>query len=108
MDTTRGTVRARLRTSTAAAEGSIRALALAFAPGGRELAVGTPQGAIELWALDDPSEPLLRLTGHRASVTALAFDANDRHLASGGADQLVEVWDLTRIRAELDRLGLGW
>jgi hypothetical protein len=41
-------------------------------------------------------------------ATCLAFDANDRHLASGGADQLVEVWDLTRIRAELDRLGLGW
>ena len=100
-------MRARPRTSTAAADGPIRPLVLAFAPGGRELAVGTPQGAIELRALDDPSEPLLRPTGHRANVAALALGATGRHLTSGRADPLVAGWDRTGIRAELDRPDLG-
>jgi serine/threonine protein kinase/WD40 repeat protein len=107
VDTARGTILARLRPASTTAEGPIRSLA--FAPNGQVLAVGSPQGPIELWSLHDPSEPLLRLTGHRAPIHALAFDAEGQHLASAAlGDQVIEVWDLTRIHDELDRLGLGW
>jgi serine/threonine protein kinase/WD40 repeat protein len=89
----------------AEAEGAIRALA--FAPDGRILAIGTLE-QVRLWTLAAAPEPLVRLPGHRGAVTALAFDAAGRRLATGGEDRLIEVWDLDGVRRELGRLGLGW
>jgi serine/threonine protein kinase/WD40 repeat protein len=106
VNTAQGRVTSLLTLPASETEG--RARALAFAPGRPELAVGTEQGHVELWSLADTSAPLLRLPGHRGYVSALAYDDAGRHLATGGSDKLVEVWDLQRIRAELNRLGLGW
>jgi len=70
--------------------------------------VGTQQGLIDVWSLDHLSAPQIRLPGHRGNVKSLAFDTRGRHLASGGTDRTVEIWDLDVIRDELGRLGLGW
>lgn len=86
-------------------------LTLAFAPRGDRLAVGTKAGAVLLHQLPRPkapSEPPLRLLGHRGPVIALAFDANGQRLATSGDDKSVDVWDLDRLGRELDRLGLSW
>ena len=56
----------------------------------------------------DARFPQLHLPGHRGSVNTLAFDTRGQHLASGGTDRTVAVWDLAVIREELARLGLGW
>jgi serine/threonine protein kinase/WD40 repeat protein len=106
-DTERRSEIARLQPSTDEAEGPISALA--FAPGNRELAAGTQQGQVDLWSLDRPTAPQIRLPSHRGRVEALAFDPQGRRLASGGYnDRTVAVWDLSVIRDELGRLGLGW
>ncbi|MBV8232135.1 MAG: hypothetical protein JO329_19305, partial [Planctomycetaceae bacterium] len=106
VDTTRGTIRARLRPTAGESDG--RVAALAFAPDGRTLAVGSLQGPVALWATDAPSAPLARLPGHRGLVTALAFAPEGRYLATGGTDNLVNVWDLECLRRELGKLGLAW
>jgi len=106
IDTARGVETARLRPPTGEAEGQF--FSLAFAPDGRELAVGTQNGLIDLWSLDSPRGPRLHLPGHRGGVNALAYDPKGSHLVSAGFDRTVEVWDLGVVREELERLGLGW
>jgi WD40 repeat protein len=59
------------------------ASALAFSPDGRLLAVGA-QGSVRLIEVASGQE-VRRLTGHRGWVSALAFSADRRTLASGGA-----------------------
>ncbi|WP_044148734.1 WD40 repeat domain-containing protein, partial [Singulisphaera acidiphila] len=82
--------------------------ALAFSPDGQELAVGLQQGHIDLWSLNNPTAPLLRLTGHRGFISTLAYDPKGRFFASTGSDKLVDIWDLDHVRSELGRLGLNW
>jgi WD40 repeat protein len=106
IDTRRGIETVRLQPTVDGEEGQIASLA--FAPDGGELAAGMQQGLIDIWSLDHPAAPRIHLPGHRGSVHALAFDRMGRYLASGGSDRTVTVWDLGIIRAELDRLGLGW
>jgi WD40 repeat protein len=106
VDTTRGLETSRLQPPTGEVEGQV--LSLAFDPGGRELAVGTQHGLIDLWSLDHPTAPQIHLPGHRGGVNALVYDPRGQHLASAGFDRTVEVWDLNVIREELGRLGLGW
>jgi WD40 repeat protein len=105
-DTSRRSEIARLQSATDEVEGPISALA--FAPGGRELAAGTQQGQVDLWSLDHLAAPLLHFPSHRGRVEVLAFDPQGRRLASGGNDRTVAVWELGIIRDELGRLGLGW
>jgi WD40 repeat protein len=84
--------------------------ALAFAPDGRTLAVGSPQGPISLWSLERTSAPRLslRLPGQR-TVGSLVFDSEGRRMASSswGPDPIVEIWDLDELQKELARLGFG-
>ena len=84
-------------------------LAMAFSPDGRNLAMGSPDGLISVWSVDQPRKPRLRfhLPGHRGAITCLVFDAQNRRLASSGSEPLVEVWDLDLIERELSRLGLS-
>jgi WD40 repeat protein len=106
VDTALGVETAQLAQASTETEGQI--ITLAFAPGGRELAVGTQQGLIDVWSLDHREAPRIHLPAHRGTVRALAFDPQGRYLASGGTDRTVEVWDLGIIRQELGRLGLAW
>jgi serine/threonine protein kinase/WD40 repeat protein len=106
IETSHGVEIARLQPPSDEDEGQVASLA--FAPGGRELAIGTQQGAIGIWVLDHPEAPRVHLPGHRGSVNTLAFDPQGRHLASGGTDRTVAVWDLGIVHDELRRLGLGW
>jgi serine/threonine protein kinase/WD40 repeat protein len=85
--------------------------AMAFSPDSRILAVGTQQGVVHLWAVSrggDPLKSLVRLPGHRGAVVTLAYDGTGTHLASGGDDKAVDVWDLARLQRELTKIGLQW
>ena len=105
IDTAKGTTLTRL--TPLSGEGGGLVSSLAFSPAGNSLAVGTQQGQIDLWSVLGAPTLLVRLPGHREIVTALAFDAPGRHLASAG-DKTVDVWNLDRIREEFARLGLAW
>ena len=85
-----------------------RAEAIAFSPDGQKLAVGTQLGHIDVWSLNNPTTPPLRLPGHRGLVTALAFDPKGHYLASAGLDRTADVWNLERLREEFGKLGLDW
>jgi WD40 repeat protein len=106
VDTVRETVKTRLTPPSQEDEGDVRSLA--FSPLGDELAVGTQRGTIRLWKVGDIFTPLVRLPGHRGTVSNLAYDAGARRLASGSQDKTVVVWDLKLVRDELAKLGLDW
>jgi WD40 repeat protein len=74
-------------------EGPVRALS--FSPDGRTLASAGDDGAVCLWAVDDPGKPVRRLEAHDGPVFDVAFDRTGRLLASAGADGTVRLRDLT-------------
>jgi eukaryotic-like serine/threonine-protein kinase len=84
-------------------------LAMAFSPDGQNMAIGSPEGTISLWSVGQPKKPrlLFHLPGHRGVIFSLAYDPQNRRLASAGSDPLVEVWDLELLQRELMRLGLA-
>ncbi|MFE3263663.1 hypothetical protein [Streptomyces sp. NPDC059215] len=69
--------------------------ALAFAPRGHLLVLGTTDGAVRRWDLDRPVAPraLADLTGPVATLDSVAFAADGRLLAASGADGRVRLWD---------------
>ncbi|MFN2198499.1 MAG: eIF2A-related protein, partial [Anaerolineales bacterium] len=66
--------------------------AVAWSPDGSQFAVASV-GTI---FLQDASsgEQIKTLTGHTGDVTALAWSASGRYLASGGQDRSVRIWDV--------------
>ena len=110
LDTSRLTVRGRIAPVSEEARGII--FAMAFSPDGRDLAVGSPQGEILLWALSNPAFPrlVLRLPGQQWPVLNIAFHPSGHRLASttrGPEPRVdrVDIWNLDLIRQELARLG---
>ncbi len=71
---------------------SLAAIAIAFSPDGRFLALATPSDyRIQIW--DATGTTLLRhLSGHTNDVAALAF-CPDGRLASGSDDRTVRIWE---------------
>jgi WD40 repeat protein len=70
-------------------------MALAFRPGGEELATAHPTDqSVRRWAVGPTLEVRDRLAGH--AVRALAYHPDGGTLAAGGADGLARVWDLER------------
>ena len=61
--------------------------------------------SIEVWRVGHDSVERRLERGHRESITALAFAADERRLASGGTDGTVRVWDLERGIATLTLRG---
>jgi WD40 repeat protein len=91
--------------------GTVRVLGLAFSPLGDELAASYADGTVRLVAVgaDGSCERRVKLPGTHLALAPnpLAFDSTGGRLAVIG-DRSVSVWDLARLREELNSLGLGW
>jgi WD40 repeat protein len=69
---------------------------VAFSPDGQTLAVGH-SGKITLWDFPD-GRPLATFHGHMRWVCSLAFSPDGQTLISGGTNNAVMVWDVSRRR----------
>jgi WD40 repeat protein len=71
--------------------------AVAFSPDGKLLAAGTgvpkKSGVVQVWDATT-GKPAYKLEGHEDVVTCVVFHPKTNHLASGGADKKIRVWDL--------------
>jgi WD40 repeat protein len=65
--------------------------ALAFAPDGKTLAVGSSTGTVTLWDIAARKERL-RLSGLKGRVTALVFAPDGPMLAAGDSEGTVKIW----------------
>ena len=68
------------------------ALALAYSPDGRTLAVAGDDGQVVLRDVGSGRE-VARLEGHGDAVSCLAFSPDGRTLATGSYDRTVKLWD---------------
>ena len=65
-----------------------------FSPDGNQLAIAS---SIGIWIYDaHTGEELNLLTGHRGSVSSIAYSPNGHILASGSRDDTVRLWDAKR------------
>jgi WD40 repeat protein len=69
---------------------------LAFAPGGRLLAVGMPSGAILFYDLAT-SQAVHKLPGHDVAISGLSFAPDGRTLACAYHDTTVLIWDVAAV-----------
>ena len=83
------------------------AISLAWSPATAELALGTWDGTIVTYKLDENtfSEPQFLLS-HLGRVNDLAFSADGRYMASAGDDKTVMIWDM-ETRKEIGRQETG-
>ena len=59
-----------------------------------EFASCTEDGTVEKWDIRKPQQPLLSIKGHEKSCYAICWHPDGKHLASGGIDKNLKVWDL--------------
>jgi WD40 repeat protein len=67
----------------------------AFSPGGEWIALGTEQGYVQLWSVEQGKAPSrwLVFSFHQDQVNGLAWSPDGRYLLSGSRDQHVALWD---------------
>ena len=107
VDTGRGDVRRRINPPVEDPASDLL-VSVAFSPDGSILAVGTrDQVRLPMSGLGRLPRPLVRAPRPPGALFALAFDEHGTRLA-GADEKTVKVWDLARLRVELDHLGLGW
>jgi hypothetical protein len=92
------------KTPTAVPKHAVRRLALdekpivvhavAFAPGGRQLATASADGLIRIWDVTT-GKVVHSLKGHDGAVRCLAYSPDGKRLASGGQDRTLRIWDPT-------------
>jgi WD40 repeat protein/tRNA A-37 threonylcarbamoyl transferase component Bud32 len=84
------------------------AIAVAFSPDGRQLAVTNADHKIRLHdTRTGRSVAGGTLTGHEHGVAAVAYNRDGSRLASAGRDQLVKVWDIQTRRELFTMRGHG-
>jgi WD40 repeat protein/serine/threonine protein kinase/tetratricopeptide (TPR) repeat protein len=71
--------------------------ALAFAPRGRILAIGSNDGTLRLWDVTE-KRPIAGSRGHSAMIAGVAFSPDGRRLATGGMDSAVKLWDVAPLQ----------
>jgi WD40 repeat protein/serine/threonine protein kinase len=69
-----------------------------WAPDGRALAYGNPDGTVGVWDADR-GRRTVTLRGQAGAVGGLSWSPDGRRLASGGADGTVTLWDVRAGRA---------
>ncbi|MDD5628092.1 MAG: caspase family protein [Elusimicrobia bacterium] len=74
--------------------GKSPAVALAFTPDGKRLAIGRADSRIEVVTPAQGAQEKVELSGHEGPVQALVFSRSGRYLASGGADGTLRTWDI--------------
>jgi WD40 repeat protein len=70
---------------------------LALSPDGRLLALGTADGAVQLWDVARRKKLGLRV-GHTGPVYCVRFSPDGKTLASGGDDSVILLWDVARLK----------
>ncbi|KAL8853574.1 MAG: hypothetical protein Q9221_001560 [Calogaya cf. arnoldii] len=60
-----------------------------------EFAIGTDNGVVQRWDLEKANVPLLRINAHEKTCYSIDWHPDGKHLASGGADKCVKVWDFS-------------
>jgi eukaryotic-like serine/threonine-protein kinase len=66
---------------------------VAFSPDGREIAVASSEGLVEVCDVEAPTRPIRPLRGHTDFVYVVAFSPDGRYLASGGLGRIIQLWD---------------
>lgn len=63
---------------------------------GMEFALGTDNGVIQRWDFRNDKIPLLRVSAHEnRSCYSIDWHPDGKHIASGGADKNIKVWDFS-------------
>src|SRR5262249_19802518 len=57
---------------------------------------------------NDRRKPLLRFPEEQAILYCFAWSPNRQLLAAGSSDGGLVIWNLVKVKAQLDALGLGW
>ena len=92
-----GTVFARshdsLATSNQVTEDTVTALSLAFATDSRRLAVGTTDGAVQVYDMTAPRPRLIATyNGHSGPAYAVAYSPDGSNLTTAGDDGAIRLW----------------
>ncbi|CAD6573340.1 MAG: SEA (Seh1-associated) complex subunit [Alectoria sarmentosa] len=62
---------------------------------GVEFAIGTDNGTIQRWDIRKDNAPLLKINAHEKNCNTIDWHPDGKHIASGGADKNIKVWDFS-------------
>lgn len=62
---------------------------------GVEFVAGTDNGVIQRWDFRKEKAPLLRINAHEKTCHSVDWHPDGKHIASGGADRILKVWDFS-------------
>ena len=62
---------------------------------GVEFAACTDTGVIQRWDFQKPNLPLLKVSAHEKTCHSIDWHPDGKHIASGGADKNVKIWDFS-------------